>query len=127
MKQLFVITLIDQFRYNPIELSGGFFSRSQAADYVDRLVNHLADQGYEIRRQSFSIDVSNLVTIQIKPTEQIHWQRSDNPEDLREIFESDIEKAISYINESEERLIHFHEEFAEIDDMMKNTTAISSM
>ena len=112
MKNLFVITLMDHFRWNPIELSGGFFSRSLAADYLDRLVNHLADQGYEIRRHPFTIEVSNLVTIQIKPTDQMHWQRSDNPEDLRQIIESDIEKVISYINESEERLDQFHEEFA---------------
>ncbi|WP_075350498.1 hypothetical protein [Algoriphagus marinus] len=115
MNNLFVITLIDHFQCNPIELSGGFFSRSQAADYLDQLVNHLADQDYEIRRRPSWIEVSNLVTIQIKPTNQIHWQRSDNPEDLREIFESDIEKVINYISESEERLIQFHEELVEIE------------
>jgi hypothetical protein len=108
-----IITLRDRFDYEPVELPGGFLSVHLAADYFDHLINTLTDHGFDLRRLNRLVSISDLVTIEIKQTDQCHWERGTLPEEYTTNLESDILKARKYINESEERLEQFYEELSE--------------
>jgi hypothetical protein len=85
-----------------------------AADYLDHLINALTDHGFNLRRINKLVCYSDLVTIEIKQSDQCHWQRGDLPEEYSSNLTSDIQRMRKYIHESEERVEQYHGELAEM-------------
>jgi hypothetical protein len=114
MNNYHIITLTDRFSYEPVELQGGFLSIQLAADYLDHLINTLKDQGFNLRRLNRQVSISDLVTIEIKQTDQCHWKRGTLPEEFSSNLETDLQMLRKYIHESEERVEQYLEELSEM-------------
>lgn len=113
MRNYYHITLRDRFNHEPISLPGGFVSIHETADYLDYLVNELAGQGFEMRRLNRLVSISDLVTIEIKQTDQCNWERVTLAEEFASNKESDLRLIRKYIQESEERVEQYFQEMDE--------------
>lgn len=114
MQNFYHITLRDRFNHEPISLPGGFVSINETADYLDYLVNELAGHGFEMRRLNRHVLISDMVTIEIKQTEECHWERGTLTEEFASNLESDLRLMRKYILESEERVEQHYQELADM-------------
>lgn len=103
MNIYYTIALTDKFDYGKTQLSGGFLSLHLAADYFDHLLNALSDQGFSFRRIDRLACYTDLVTMEVKQTDQCHWERGSLPEEFASNFQNDLQLIRKFIQESDER------------------------
>jgi hypothetical protein len=119
MNSLYIINLTDNFNYEKTPLPGGFLSIHLAADYLDLLINELNGEGFDFQRSNRLISYSNLAQIEIKRTDQYHWERGNLPEEFASNFQNDLQLIRRFIQESDERNIQY---LQEIEDMANSNT-----
>ncbi|TDK43472.1 hypothetical protein [Algoriphagus] len=103
MNIYYALFLTDNFNYEKTQLPGGFISIQLAADYLDRLINELNSEGYDFRRSNRFVSYANLAEIEIKQTDQCHWERGNLPEEFASNFQNDLQLIRKFIQESDER------------------------
>lgn len=119
MNNYYTIALTDKFNYGKTQLPSGFMSIRLAADYFDHLINTLADQGFSFRRINRSACFSDLVTMEVKQTDQCHWEQGNLPEEFTSNFQNDLQLIRKFIQESDERN---HQYLQKIEDMANLNT-----